>query len=33
MNNTGLRTEITFPVLNKYVVTVIIGMETYKKIE
>jgi len=32
-NNTVLRTEITFQVLNKYVVAVIIGMETYKNIE
>jgi hypothetical protein len=29
----GLRTEITFQVLNKYVVSVIIEMETYKNIE
>jgi hypothetical protein len=32
-NNTVLRTEITFQVLNKYVVAVIIRMETYKNIE
>ena len=32
-NNTVLRTEITFQVLNKYVVAVIIRMEMYKNIE
>ena len=32
-DNTGLKTEITVQVLNKYVVAVIIEMETYKNIE
>jgi hypothetical protein len=32
-NTTGLETEITVQVLNKYVVTVLIVMETYKNIE
>jgi hypothetical protein len=33
MNSTGLKTEITYQVLNKYMVAVIIEMETYKNIE